>query len=116
MKFLIDAQLPPVLKFVFQAYGHDAIHSLDLPLKNDTPDTSIRQIAQAEGRVVVTKDTDFYYSHFLTGSPVKLVLVRTGNIRVKPLKALFENDMGRLIRLLETHDFVEITGEALEIE
>jgi predicted nuclease of predicted toxin-antitoxin system len=35
MKFLIDAQLPPVLKFVFRAHGHDAIHSLDLPLKND---------------------------------------------------------------------------------
>ena len=115
MNFLIDAQLPPVLKLVFQAHGHDAIHSLDLPLKNDTPDSVIRQIAQEEGRVVVTKDTDFYYSHQLAGSPAKLVLVRTGNIRVKPLKALFEKHLERLILLLGDHDFVEITAEAVEI-
>jgi len=31
----------------------------------------------AEMRVVVTKDTDFYYSHLLHGRPWKLVLVRT---------------------------------------
>lgn len=115
MKFLIDAQLPPVLKYVFQAHGHDAIHSLDLPLKNETPDGSFRQIAGLEGRIVVTKDTDFYFSHLLTNDPAKLVLVRTGNIRMKPLKALFEKHFERLISLLEQHDFVEVTGESIEI-
>lgn len=115
MKFLIDAQLLPVLKFVFQASGHEAIHSLDLPLKNATPDAVIRDVAKAEAYVVVTKDTDFYYSHLLTGSPAKLVLIRTGNIQVKPLKVLFEKHLDTLIQLLETHNFVEITSEALEI-
>ncbi len=28
MKFLIDAHLPPSLRAVFQAAGHDAIHTL----------------------------------------------------------------------------------------
>jgi predicted nuclease of predicted toxin-antitoxin system len=31
MKFLIGAHLPPSLRGVFQAAGHDAIHTLDLP-------------------------------------------------------------------------------------
>ena len=34
----------------------------------------------AEMRVVVTKDTDFYYSHLLHGRPWKLVLVCIGNL------------------------------------
>lgn len=33
MKFLIDAQLPPVLKFVFSNRGYEAYHTLDLPKK-----------------------------------------------------------------------------------
>ncbi|MDZ4405924.1 hypothetical protein [Prosthecobacter sp.] len=31
MKFLIDAHLPPSLRAVFHAAGHEAIHTLDLP-------------------------------------------------------------------------------------
>jgi predicted nuclease of predicted toxin-antitoxin system len=38
MKFLIDAQLPPSLRQVFIMNGHDCIHTLDLEMKNETPD------------------------------------------------------------------------------
>jgi hypothetical protein len=62
MKFLIDAHLPPGLRAVFQAAGHDAIHTLDLPEQNASRDGVLNEISMAEMRVVVTKDTDFYYS------------------------------------------------------
>ncbi len=69
MKFLIDAHLPPTLRAVFQAEGHDAIHTLDLPDQNGSSGDMLNEISLAEFRVVVTKDTDFYYSHLLHGRP-----------------------------------------------
>lgn len=44
MKFLLDAQLPRRLVIKMQAAGHDAIHTLDLPLGNRTPDSVINEI------------------------------------------------------------------------
>jgi len=64
MKFLIDAHLPPSLRSVFQAAGHNAIHTLDLPNQNASRDGILNEVSMTESRVVVTKDTDFYHSHF----------------------------------------------------
>ncbi len=38
MKFLVDAQLPRRLSRSLTALNHDAIHTLDLPRHNLTPD------------------------------------------------------------------------------
>ena len=80
MKFLIAAHLPSSLRGIFQAAGHDAMHTLDLPERNASRDGAINEVSMSEQRVVVTKDTDFYYSHLRHGRPWKLVLVRTGNL------------------------------------
>ena len=65
MKFLIDAHLPPVLRRVFAAAGHDAIHTVDLPDHNASKDGVLNTVSMAEQRVLISKDTDFYYSHLL---------------------------------------------------
>ena len=83
MKFLVDAHLPPSLCAVLQAAGHDAIHANQLTAHNQMPDEIINQLSLAEQRAVVTKHSDFYHSHLLLGKPWKLLLVRTGNIRMK---------------------------------
>lgn len=62
MKLIIDAQLPPTLKHFFLYRGHDAIHTLNLPMQNHTPDQDVRRISAEEGRIVITKEADFYYS------------------------------------------------------
>jgi predicted nuclease of predicted toxin-antitoxin system len=59
MKFLVDAQLPRSLASWLSSMGHDASHTLDLPLQNKTSDQQIVEIAEREGRVVITKDHDF---------------------------------------------------------
>lgn len=51
--------------------------------------SSARQ-ADAEDRVVVTKDADFRDSHLITGSPRRLLIVATGNITNAVLLELFE--------------------------
>ncbi len=86
MKFLVDAHLPPGLCALMQAAGHDALHTRGLPDGNQTPDETINALSLKDERVVVSKDTDFYYSHLLHGKPWKLLLVRTGNLspRITP--------------------------------
>jgi predicted nuclease of predicted toxin-antitoxin system len=49
MKFLIDAQLPHRLAAQLREAGHDAIHTLDLPLGNRTPDSAINDLSIREG-------------------------------------------------------------------
>mgnify|MGYP000066255053 CR=1 FL=1 len=41
MKLLVDAQLPKRLCVLLREAGHDVVHTLDLPLRNRTPDSSI---------------------------------------------------------------------------
>ena len=108
MKFLVDAHLPPSLCTLLRAAGHDALHTTELPAQNKTPDRVINELSVAEERVVVSKDTDFYYSHILHQRPWKLLLVRTGNIRTRELKELFERQLAAIVRALETHSLVEL--------
>lgn len=62
MKSVVDAQLPPRLARHLVALGHDAVHVESLPGGESQPDADIAAYADAEGRVVVTKDADFRHS------------------------------------------------------
>ena len=75
MKFLVDAQLPRRLARQLAAAGHDALHTLDLPDGNRTPDSIITELADREGRVVVSKNADFVVSHTLSAKPYRLLLI-----------------------------------------
>ena len=55
MKFLIDAQLPRRFADWLAGAGHDVLHTLDLPLKNQTSDAEIIARAKQDGRIVVSK-------------------------------------------------------------
>ena len=113
MKFLIDAHLPARLCVVFSRQGHDAVHTLHLPDQNETKDRIINQVSLAERRIVITKDTDFIYSHLLQGRPWKLLLVRTGNISVGELCELFGRNLSAIEAALQTHTLVEIDRAAV---
>lgn len=115
MKFLIDAHLPPGLRAVFQAAGHDAIHTLDLPEQNACRDGVLNEISMAEMRVVVTKDTDFYYSHLLHGRPWKLVFVRTGNLGLKATRLMFETHLAAIEVALQTYTLVELDQKTVTV-
>ena len=108
MKFLVDAHLPRRLCAMLAQHGHDATHTLDLPARNATKDGVINQLSLDEQRVVVSKDTDFFYSHLLQGRPWKLLLVKTGNISTRELRALFERNLPAIEAAFLTHTLVEI--------
>ena len=108
MKFLIDAHLPPSLCRALAAEGHDAIHTSVLPDGNATTDQVVRSAAIAQGRVLVTKDLDFFDGLVLHGAPPKLVLVRCGNVRKRDLVALVVSQLEAIVSGLESGDLVEV--------
>ena len=115
MKFLVDAHLPPGLCGLLRSAGHDACHTSQLPDKNLTTDGVINRVSVREKRVVISKDTDFYYSHLLHQEPYKLILVRTGNIDIRELKELFERNLPLIERALKTHSLVELDRSEVRI-
>lgn len=115
MKFLVDAQLPRRLARQLAALGHDALHTLDLPAGNRTPDTDILQLVRRDARIVITKDSDFVTAHLLRGEPEKLLLISTGNISNDELEALVTANAAAITNALEQHSFVELTRASLLI-
>jgi predicted nuclease of predicted toxin-antitoxin system len=114
MKFLVDAHLPPGLCAVLQTAGHDAIHTRQLAAQNATTDEAINLLSIQQQRVVITKDTDFYYSHLLHGKPWKLVLLRTGNIRARQLEALVERNLPAISAVLQQYSLVEMDQQSVQ--
>ena len=113
MKFVVDAHLPRRLCGVLARRGHDALHTLDLPAGNATKDRGINQISIDDQRVVISKDTDFFYSHLLQGRPWKLLLVKMGNTSTRDLCAIFERNLAAVETALQTHTLVEIDRAAV---
>lgn len=114
MKFLIDAQLPKRFALWLNDAGHDALHTLDMPLKNKTSDQAVVAKAILEGRIVVTKDDDFVQTFLLKGEP-PLLLISTGNIANAELEKLVKNNVAGIEAAFVKHRFVEITREAMVI-
>ena len=109
MKFLIDAQLPSLMCEVLRKKQLDGIHAKQLIKGNNTPDKIILDIASIEKRIVVTKDSDFYYAHITLGKPEKLLLIKTGNIKNKQLLDLIRTNIDLIVSLFDNHNFLELT-------
>lgn len=116
MKFLIDAQLPKKLKAWLIEHGVEAIHTLDLPKKNDTADIEIIDYAEETSVVIITKDSDFLQYRIVKGIPEKLLIIATGNIVNKELIKLFELNFSRIHSLFsEGYKVVEMDNDTITI-
>jgi predicted nuclease of predicted toxin-antitoxin system len=58
MRYIVDAQLPRQLARWLRERGDDVVHTLDLPARNQTPDSAINTRSILEQRIVITKDAD----------------------------------------------------------
>jgi predicted nuclease of predicted toxin-antitoxin system len=115
MKFLVDAQLPPLLATVLNEKGFDAIHTQELPEENDTSDEELLQFCDAESRVLISKDSDFYHAKVLRNQPEKLLLVRVGNMRTRNLLDLFRRITNDLQAAFEAGSLIELYEAGLVI-
>ena len=114
MKFLVDAQLPRRFVDWLTVAGHDALHALDLPLKNHTPDQELIARAVLDGRVVISKDDDFVQSFLITGEP-SLLLISTGNISNADLEKVVCTNFASIEAAFTCSRFIEITRDTLII-
>ncbi len=115
MKFLIDAHLPRRLALWLQDLGHEAVHMLDLPRGNRTPDAELCDISVRDQAIVVTKDADFVSTFTVQRVPYKLLLVSTGNIKNADLEILLAKNISHITKASASHDFVELTRTLLII-
>jgi len=113
MNIIIDAQLPESLCEYFHDY--DCIHTSNLKRGNQSRDSSINEVSIKEKRVVITKDTDFYYSYIASQKPYKLILVKLGNMRLSELKKYFKNNCNKIIELIEEHSFIVLEKKRIRI-
>jgi len=110
---LVDAQLPARLALRLGELGHDVVHTPSLPDGIRTIDQQIAELADRDGRIVVTKDADFRNSHLLTGSPARLLIVATGNIRNDDLLNLVESRLAEIGEAFARGDHVELRRGAV---
>ncbi|MEO6038896.1 MAG: DUF5615 family PIN-like protein [Saprospiraceae bacterium] len=89
LQFLVDTQLPPRLASLLTSFGYDAIHTTFFPNGHLLSDRAIIQIAIAEQRIIVSKDSDFLDNFLLRGVPPQVLLLQFGNISNTDLALLF---------------------------
>lgn len=109
MKFLVDANLPRKLAHALTSLGHEAIHTLDLPDGNATPDEAILAHAKEHDCIVLTKDSDFSTSYWVRHEPSRLLLISTGNIKNAELIELISTHEGQIALAMGESAFVELT-------
>lgn len=113
MKFLVDAQLPAALCEILKELDHEAIHALELANKDRSTDKEIRDTADRQNSIVITKDTDFYYSHMTIQAPLKLLLITTGNISNRLLFDLIRSNLTEIEDLFDKCDLVELSNDEI---
>ena len=72
MKFLVDNHLPLALSRYFHKQGFDCEHVFDVGLA-ESSDAEICAYAQAQDRIIVSKDEDFFYLANQPGSKIRLL-------------------------------------------
>ena len=108
MKFLVDAQLPPMLAIWLREAGHQAQAVREIGLR-DAEDIAIWNHALARGMVVVTKDEDFPMRAQRTEIGPVVVWLRVGNTSNDALRRWL---MPRLPQIIES---IEQGARVLEI-
>jgi predicted nuclease of predicted toxin-antitoxin system len=78
VRILVDAQLPPGLKSMLSGAGHQALHVIDVGLR-DASDAMIWDYAVAQGMVILTKDEDFASRRLRTAHGPTILWLRVGN-------------------------------------
>jgi predicted nuclease of predicted toxin-antitoxin system len=79
VKFVVDAQLPPLLAQRLTDQGHPSVHLLDR-LHPTARDRAVAELANELGAAVVSKDADFVALRERGVLHLTFVWVRCGNV------------------------------------
>lgn len=113
MRFLLDANIPIMLKEVFKEY--DLIHTSELPNSNFTDDEEINSISVDEERVLISKDKDFLESFTVSKRPCKLILVDLGNLRLRSLMDYFRANRDVILQKIAENDLIILEKNRIRV-
>lgn len=99
--WLIYTQLPPKLVNVFIELGFDAVHTQSYSEGIFMSYTEIRKIAFKENKIKITKDNDFYNSHFKDAKMPTVLFLKIGNISNRELMILIKNNLSSTLSVLD---------------
>ena len=116
MKLLIDNALAPSVADRLRREGYDAVHVRDRN-KQAASDVEILQLAESEGRVIVSADTDFGTLLALRSQrrPSFVLLRRQKDTSPSKTADLLINTLPRIRSDLESGAVVVISDERLRI-
>lgn len=107
MKFLVDAQLPPVLARWLCDAGHEALAVREVGLR-EAEDGAIFDYARLNGFVILTKDEDFA---MLAGGGVAaptIVWLRIGNCSNEELRAWIASRLEGIVELSQHGGVIQV--------
>jgi predicted nuclease of predicted toxin-antitoxin system len=90
MKLLLDQNLSPRLTSLRGVFD-EVVHVRHVGMQS-ADDRSIREYAERNGFIVVTKDADFNTTALLAGAPPKVIWVQRGNCSTSEVRALLESN------------------------
>jgi predicted nuclease of predicted toxin-antitoxin system len=116
MKVLCDVHLPKRLVAFFNEQDIKAIHGSDILNGWSTKDKDFCKYADDNNYVMITKDNDFRNSHFLQGTPRKLIKINLGNISNYSLILIFRDQLHSFIKTLKHKDvYIEINKDSTTV-
>jgi predicted nuclease of predicted toxin-antitoxin system len=111
VRFLVDAQLPPLLSRHLRELGHEAEHVADIGL-SAASDRDIWNYARSNGAILITKDEDFVTMRALRADGPAVVWVRIGNTTRRALLTRFSAVQAAIFSALERGEtVVEVSGQ-----
>ena len=109
MKFVCDVHISRRLVNYLDGRGASAIHVNDILEQWHTADEDLARYADDNDCILVTKDSDFRESHFLSGTPRKVLRVGLGNIPNDELISIIAGQFENLQTIFQTERcYVEV--------
>jgi len=116
MKILCDVHIARKVVRFLQEQGIESVHVNDILESWYTKDSSIAQYADEQGFTVMSKDSDFKDSHFLKGTPRRLLKISLGNISTNRLIEILGRNLELLKEKFEMEKcYVEINADTVVI-
>jgi predicted nuclease of predicted toxin-antitoxin system len=116
VKFLVDNNLSPLLAENLNASGHDAVHLRDLGLQAAADEVVLARAA-AEGRVLISADTDFGALLARSGAagPSVLLIRRLTGRRAVEQAAIIHANLDQVTEDLDSGAVVVLSDEWVRI-
>lgn len=109
MKFLIDVNLP---KYFSIWNNEDFIFQIDInPLESDL---GIWNFAKENNLTIITKDSDFSNKVLILEPPPKIIHIKAGNIKLKDLHQLLNQNWDTILRLNDKYKLVSVYQDRIE--